>query len=77
MQMNNVNVNVNVYSLISPSVQQTSQFTPLVLKLCHIKSHLLWGELSTVHCAAAIANHWNLAFSFHQILITAGWPEAE
>ena len=29
-----------------------------------------------VHFAAAIANHYNSAFSFHQVLITAGWTEA-
>ena len=40
------NVNVYVYSLIPPWVQQTSQFTPLVLKLSLIQSHLLWGECS-------------------------------
>ena len=42
----NVNVNVFVYSLIFPSVQQTSQFTPLVLELSLTQSHLLWGEFS-------------------------------
>ena len=36
----NVNVNVEVYRLKSLRVQQTLQFTPLVLEL----SHLLWGE---------------------------------
>ena len=34
------------------------------------------GENSAVaHFAAAIVNHYNLAFSFHQVPITAGWTE--
>ena len=41
-----INVNVYVYSLVSHRVQQTSQFTPLVLELSFIRSHL-WEELST------------------------------
>ena len=28
------------------------------------------------HISATIANHYNSAFSFHQIPITAGWKEA-
>ena len=51
----NVNVNVYVYSLISHRVQQTSQFTPLVLELSLIRSHLLCGEFSAF--CAANANH--------------------
>ena len=35
-----INVNVYVYSLIAPRVQQTPQFTPLVLELSFIQSHL-------------------------------------
>ena len=38
----NVNVNVQIYSLKSLCVQQTLQFTPLVLELSLIRSHLLW-----------------------------------
>ena len=35
------------------------------------------GENSAfAHSAAAIANHYNLAFSFPQVPITAGWTEA-
>ena len=52
----NVNVNVYVYSLISHRVQQTSQFTPLVLELSLIRSHLLWGEFSAFSAAIAIHN---------------------
>ena len=40
----NVNANVCVYSLISPWVQQSSQFTTLVLKFALMQPHLLWGE---------------------------------
>ena len=52
----NVNVNVYVYSLISHRVQQTSQFTPLVLELSLVRSHLLWGEFSAFSAAIAIHN---------------------
>ena len=52
----NVNVNVYVYSLISHWVQQTSQFTPLVLELSLVRSHLLWGEFSAFSAAIVIHN---------------------
>ena len=52
----NVNVNVYVYSLVSHRVQQTSQFTPLVLELSLVRSHLLWGEFSAFSAAIAIHN---------------------
>ena len=52
----NVNVNVEVYSLKCPWVQQTLQFTPLVLELSLIRSHLLWGEFSAFSAADAIHN---------------------
>ena len=52
----NKNVNVYVYSLISHRVQQTSQFTPLVLELSLVRSHLLWGEFSAFSAAIAIHN---------------------
>ena len=35
-----INVNMFINSLISPSVQQTSQFTPLVLELSLKQSHI-------------------------------------
>ena len=50
-------------NLISPLVQQTSQFTSLVLELLFIQSHLLGENLAFAHFAAAIANHHNLALS--------------
>ena len=31
---------------ISPQVQQTVQFTPLVLEHTLLQSHLLWGEFN-------------------------------
>ena len=68
-----VNVNVNVYSLISHRVQQTSQFTPLALELSLIQSRLLWREFTAYSASNAIHN---LHFSFHQVPITAGWTEA-
>ena len=52
----NVNLNVNVYSLISHRVQQTSQFTPLVLELSLVRSHLLCGDFGTFSAALAIHN---------------------
>ena len=54
----NVNkiINVHVYSLISHRVQQTSQFTPLVLELSLVRSHLPWGEFSAFSAAIAIHN---------------------
>ena len=55
----NVNVNVEVYSLKSPWVQQTLQFTPLVLELSLLRSHLLWGEFSAFSAADAIHNFSN------------------
>ena len=55
----NVNVNVEVYSLKSPWVQQTLQFTPLVLELSLIRSHLLWGEFSAFSATDAIHNFSN------------------
>ena len=54
-----VNVNVEVYSLKSPWVQQTLQFTPLVLELSLIRSHLLWGEFSAFSAADVIHNFSN------------------
>ena len=45
-----------VYSLISPCIQQTWQFTPLVLELSLLQSHLLWGEFSAFSAANPIHN---------------------
>ena len=50
------NINVEVYSLKSPCVQQTLQFISLVLELSLIWSHLLWGEFNTFSAANAIHN---------------------
>ena len=62
MYIINENVNVSVYSLKSHSVQQTSQFTPLVLELFLTESHLLWGEFSI--CALSCSYSQSLQFSF-------------
>ena len=36
-----------------------------------------YGENSAfVYLAAAVASHYNVAFSFHQVPITGGWTEA-
>ena len=72
-----MNVKVYVYSLISPWVQQTSQFTFLVLDWYTLLYSLIAsGEnLAFDHFAAAIANHYSSAFSVHQVPITAEWTE--
>ena len=51
----NINVNVFVYSLISPSVQQASQFTTLVFELALIKSISSAENSAFAHLATAIA----------------------
>ena len=56
MYADDINVNVEVYSLRSPWVQQALQFSPLVLELSLIRSHLLLGELSTFSAANVIHN---------------------
>ena len=61
---------------ISPQDQQTTIYTP------GIGTHYFYSLISSgensafAHFAAAIANHYNSAFSFHQVPITAGWTEA-
>ena len=68
-----VNVNMSVYGL---------KFSKLYnLHLWYWNSLLYtlisFGENSTfAHFSAAIANHYNLAFLFHQVPITAVWTEA-
>ena len=51
-----INVNVYVYSLISYRLQQTLQFTPLLLERSLMWSYLLWEEFSTFSAANAIHN---------------------
>ena len=53
-------------AVIFPGVQRTVQFTPLVLR----------EELITWHSAVTIVSHYNEAFSFHQVSITAGYAKA-
>ena len=71
--LHNINVNGSVYCLKSPLSSADLTIYANVLELSLIQSHLLWGEFSIAHFAAAIANHYNLALSFHQVPITAGW----
>ena len=71
----NINVNVYDFSLISPWVQQTSQFTPFVLELS-LLSLISSGENWTFALfAAATDSHYNLAFSFHKVPTTDRWTE--
>ena len=71
----NVNVNVEVYRLKSPWVQQTLQFTPLVLELSLLRSHHSpLGRIQRIFCSWCHSQFFQ--FSFHQVLITAGWKEA-
>ena len=61
---------------ISPQDQQTVQFTPWYWNTLFY-SLISSGENSaSAHFAAAVANHYNLAFSFHQVPINAGWTGA-
>ena len=62
-----------MYSLISYWVQQTSQFTPLVLEFSLILSRLLWGEFSAFSAADAIHN--SPFFRSTRYPITVGWTE--
>ena len=77
----NVNVNVNVgYMFIVPISTLGSAdctiYTPGIGTLSFTVSSPLGGIQHLRTFAAAIANHYNLAFSFHQVPITAGWTEA-
>ena len=69
-------ITVSVYSLKSPlSSADFTIYAPGIGTLSY--SLISSGENSAfAHFAAAIANHYNLAFSFHQVPITAGWTEA-
>ena len=58
----NVNVHVSVYSLKSPLSSADLQFTPLVLELFLMQSHLLWGEFSI--CALCCSYSQSLQLSF-------------
>ena len=62
-------VNVHVYSLDIPV--SSLDRTPLVLEHTLSQSHLLGGESSFLPLAVAIANHYSLAVSYHQVRITA------
>ena len=61
---------------ISPQDQQTTIYTP------GIGTHSFYSFISSrensafAHVAAAIANRYSLAFSFHQVPITAKWTAA-
>ena len=67
---------MSVYSLKSQlSSADFTNYAPGIGTLSY--SLISSGENSAfAHFAAAIANHYNLAFSFHQVPITAGWTEA-
>ena len=73
----NIIINVSVYSLKSPlSSADFTIYTPGIGTLS-IYTLISSGENSVfAHFAVAIANHYNLAFSFHQVPITAGSTEA-
>ena len=70
----NVNVNVEVYSLKSLWVQQTLQFTPLVLELSLIRSYFLCREFSAFSAANVIHTFSN--FHSTRYPITAEWRDA-
>ena len=71
-----INVNIHVCSpdILIGSADCTI-YTPGIGT--HTFSLISSGENSAfVHFGVATANHCNLAFSFHQVPITAGWTEA-
>ena len=65
----NVNIKVSVYSLKSPlSSADFTMYAPGIGTLSYtVSSPLRRNQLA--HFTAAIANHYNLAFSFHQVPI--------
>ena len=69
-----VNVNVEIYSLKSTWVQQTSQFTCLQLVLSYTVSIFSSGE-NSAHFPQVMSVTFFFQFSFHQVPITAGWTE--
>ena len=78
MLTENVNVNVYVYSLIAPCVQQTSHnvrpcyWNSLLYSLISSRKN---SEFAYSYFAVAIANHYNVAVSFYHVPITAGWTD--
>ena len=67
-------INVSVYKSPLSSADFTI-YAPGIGTLSY--SLISSGEHSAfAHFAAAVANHYNLAFSFHQVPITIGWTEA-
>ena len=68
---------MSVYSLKYPlSSADFTIYAPGIGTLSFTVSSPLWRIQHFAHFAAAIANHYNLAFSFQQVPITAGWTEA-
>ena len=69
----NVNVNVHVYSPDIPVGSADCTIYTLGIGT-HSFSLISSRENSAFgYFVAAIANHYNLVFSFHQVPITAGW----
>ena len=75
----NVNVNVNVH-VYSPDIPVGSAdctiYTPGIWNTLFYSLISSWENSAFAHFATAIANHYNSAFSFHQVPITAGLTEA-
>ena len=73
-----INLDVSVYSLKSPlSSADITIYAPGIGTLSLLDSLISSGENSAfAHFAAAIANHYNLAFLFHQVPITTEWTHA-
>ena len=68
-------MNVSVYSLKSPL--SSADFTLYARGIGTLSYLISSGKNSAfAHFAAAIANHYNVALSFHQVPITAGRTEA-
>ena len=71
-----INVNVHVYSPDIPAGSADYNLHPWYWNTLFNSLIPSGGNSAFVHFAAAIANHYNLTFSFHQVPITAGWTEA-
>ena len=61
-------INVKVFMFIAWYPSDFTIYTPGT-------GTLSYAVLASAHFVAAIANQYNLAFLFHQIPITDGWPE--
>ena len=74
--INEIDVDLHIYSPDIPvsSADCTIYTTGIGTQSFTVSSS--WDNSTFVRPAEAIANHYNVAFSFHQVLITAALAEA-